>query len=178
MNYIKKYFRYFVFIFTIIFLFGCSHKAVKEGSYKTSLYKNSVSAKENTKKQGATLNKINFEEIKDESKLPPNMNYSINALKANKGYILYNYDGYYYITIFSGQKNTGGHSIQVISVEENSGKTNILVEEKIPQAGDIVTQAITYPYITIKIINIIPSFTITNTSGDTYEKLMKEGEMY
>ncbi|MCM8711125.1 protease complex subunit PrcB family protein [Clostridium sp. SYSU_GA19001] len=174
----KQINRFFILIFFVIFLFGCSTKDNKDNSYKSSIDNSSVSAKDSIKDKTITVNKINFEEIKDENKLPQNMRYSINVLKANKGYILYDENGYYYITIFSGKKNTGGYSVRILSVEENKGKINILVEEKSPQPGSIVSQAVTYPYTTIKIINTIGDFTITNTIGESYEKVMEGEETY
>lgn len=127
--------------------------------------------------QGITVNKINFEQAKDEE-LPPNMDNSIRNLKPNKGFLVYDYNGYYYITIFAGKKNTGGYSIKVLSIEDNEGKTFILVEEKSPSKDDIVTQVITYPYTTIKVRGITPNITIENEGGEKYERLLKEGDIY
>lgn len=126
----------------------------------------------------AALNEVDFEVIEDDEKLPPNMENSINILKANRGFLIYDYNGSYYIAVFSGKKNTGGYEIKVLSVEDNKGKANILVEESAPKQGSIVTQAITYPYTVVKVSGITSYIAVKNAKGEEFEKLMKNGEMH
>lgn len=175
----KRFKRFSVFLLSLAFLFGCSKgDKVPNNESKTPVKGETTSNKGNTKApQGITVNKISFQEVGMDS-LPPNMNNSINNFKANRGYLVYDYNGYYYIAVFSGKKNTGGYSIKVLSIEDNEGKTNIVVEEKNPPKGAIVTQVITYPYTVVKATGITPNITVTTTTGETLEKIMKEGELY
>lgn len=124
-----------------------------------------------------TTNEISFEEVSTD-KLPPNMSNSINVLKSNRGYLMYSHEGDNYIVVFSGKRNTGGYSIKVISIKDNEGKTNIVVEEKTPQQGDMVTQVITYPYTVIKVKGINSNFILKTTKDEILEKVMKEGQIY
>ncbi|MTI49503.1 protease complex subunit PrcB family protein [Sporosalibacterium faouarense] len=61
------------------------------------------------------------------------------------------YDGYTYIILGGGKQNTGGYSVEVTSVvgEEDAIKVNGVLNG--PKAGDMVTEAITYPFELIKI---------------------------
>ena len=56
---------------------------------------------------------------------------------------------YLYI-ICMGKKNTGGYSLKVKEVNSIDGKTEIIVEEIIPDKGDMVTMAITNPTIIVE----------------------------
>jgi hypothetical protein len=171
----KRTKNFFLLAFSLTFLFGCSSNPSDNKRTGAPIDKGTASAKEVPK--GITVNKIKFEVV-NYDKLPPNMINSINILKANRGYIVSEDNGYYYITIFSGRKNTGGYTIKVLSVEDNEGRTNIEAEEKGPGSQDIVTQVITYPYTTIKVTGIAPNFNIRNTQGETFERIMKQGEVH
>jgi hypothetical protein len=175
----RKLVCFSIFLFSLTFLFGCSsNKNVGNESSKVPVEEKTAPANGSPKiPQGITVNNISFEEVGEDS-LPPNMSRSINNLKANRGYILYSYKGYYYIALFSGQKSTGGYGIKVISIEDNEGKTNIIVQETAPPQGAIVTQVITYPYTVVKAGGITPNITVKTTQGETLEKLLNEGEMH
>ncbi|MDQ0254641.1 hypothetical protein J2S74_002020 [Evansella vedderi] len=56
-----------------------------------------------------------------------------------------------FIVISGGLKNTGGHSIEVLEVNNEEGITFIKVKEKSPGAGDIVTQAFMNPTVIIAV---------------------------
>lgn len=170
----KKIVKFLILTFSISFLYGCKINE-KSMEKQPDIEKGKVSAKDAPK--GITVNKISFETV-DNDNLPVNMVNSINILKANKGYILYEENGYYYVGIFSGRKNTAGYSIKVLSVEDNEGKTNILVEEKDPDKDSTVAQVITYPYTIIKIKGVTPNMNIKNTKGESFSRVMKEGEVY
>jgi nitrogen regulatory protein PII-like uncharacterized protein len=134
--------------------------------------------KESTQNEKTTVTKVDFEEVSDSNKLPPNMENSVNILKANKGFFVYDYNGFYYVAIFSGKKNTGGYDIKALSIEDNSGKALITVEEIEPMPGAIVTQVITYPYTIIKVCGITADIVVKNIKGEMFERLMKQGEMH
>lgn len=60
-------------------------------------------------------------------------------------------DGNVYVLLSSGQKNTGGYSVEVTSVIGNENKILINGKLKSPKEGELVTEAITYPYTLIKL---------------------------
>ncbi|ERI92657.1 hypothetical protein HMPREF1982_02266 [Clostridiales bacterium oral taxon 876 str. F0540] len=176
----KRYKKFFVIIVAISFFTGCNRMQLPNSKSNSEINKDTASAKEvpkNENKKGITMNKINFDEV-PEGSLPSSLETSVKVLKANRGYIITEHDGWYYIAVFSGKKSTGGYSIKVLSVEDNEGKTTIVVEEKAPKQQDIVTQAITYPYTVIKLKGIMQNVTIKNTKGETLEKVLKEEQMY
>jgi hypothetical protein len=176
----KKYNKFFISMVSIFVMFGCSRNLPQDKNTKAIPNEAVASAKEAPKQEvqkGITVNKIAFEDV-TESKIPVNLENSIKVLKANRGYIYTEENGEYYIAIFSGKRNTGGYSIKVLSVEDNEGKTNILIEEKSPQESDMVIQAITYPYVVIKAKGITPNINIKNLKGEAFERVIKEEEMY
>ncbi|EYE88901.1 hypothetical protein Q428_05690 [Fervidicella metallireducens AeB] len=117
-------------------------------------------------------NKIDFEIINQES-LPSQLKDSLNQCKQKKGFKFYENpsDGYIYISIFAGEKPTGGYGIKVLQVEDNEGKTNVLVREISPSPNDIVTQALTYPYVNIRAKSITPNIYVKNELGFEYPLL-------
>ena len=70
-----------------------------------------------------------------------------------------------------GQKNTGGYSLKVKEVNSIDGKTEIIVEEIIPDKGDTVTMAITNPTIIVEFSKYQENIIIKNTKGQIFEKL-------
>lgn len=156
----------------ILMLIGCTNKiGINTNNTQNA---NNESLKSNKE---ITVNKLSFEVIKD-SDVPEQMENFIKVLKANKGYIFTEHQGNYYIAIFSGKKPTGGYSIKAISAEDNEGKTNIYVEEKSPNQGDIVTQAITNPYTIIKFKKVLSNIIVKNTKGEEFLHLNKESEQF
>lgn len=55
------------------------------------------------------------------------------------------------VALFLGQKNNGGYTISIDRVEETSDKIIIYKKIEIPKPGEMVTMAITKPYIIVKI---------------------------
>lgn len=56
-----------------------------------------------------------------------------------------------FILVNLGEKNHGGYTIEVVSVEEKSDKIVVTINEIEPKKGSNVTTAITNPYAVIKI---------------------------
>lgn len=56
-----------------------------------------------------------------------------------------------YVILNMGEKNTGGYSIGVESVEETDKNIIITVKEKSPAPDAMVMQVITYPYTVVKV---------------------------
>lgn len=121
-------------------------------------------------KSGITVNKIKFEKVQYE-KLPDDKKMLVESKKGTRGYLVWEEDGSFVIFITSGEKSTGGYSINVKYIEDNEGITKISVEEKSPAPGDAVTEAITYPYIIVKAKGITDNFNIENTKGEKFSPL-------
>lgn len=63
-------------------------------------------------------------------------------------------DGKTFILVTRGIKNTGGYDVKVNSVMDHGSEAVVSVEYVDPAPGDIVTQAITYPY---ELVSIKPT---------------------
>lgn len=115
--------------------------------------------------QGITTNKIKFTVLNGDE-IPQDIISFSEKHCQNAGFKAFeDKDGQYIVLICLGQRNTGGYSISVKSVEDIEGKTSIIVQETKPAPDAIVTQIITYPSVYIRIANIAPNFVIQNTEG-------------
>ncbi len=65
---------------------------------------------------------------------------------------------YSVVAVFAGEKPTSGYSVEILSVETSGSQTKeqlaITVQYRQPEAGDFVTEALTYPYHIIRIPKI------------------------
>ncbi len=118
---------------------------------------------------GITVNKIIFEVLKPES-LSKDKQTTISKLKLGKGFHYWEEDGGYVIAIFGGEKATAGYDIVVNTIEDNEGKTIIIVEETTP-SGSAAT-VISYPYTVIKARGITNNFIVSNTKGERFANLV------
>lgn len=82
-------------------------------------------------------------------------------------------DGYM-IVVGLGERNTGGYSFKVTSVENIGGETRINIEEKRPSDNEFVTQAFTYPSLTIQVIGEINQNNLTVYDQDG--KMLEPGK--
>lgn len=109
--------------------------------------------------QGFVYNKIKFETLTEEQ-IPTELRKYISTLKSNRGFKSIEKDGYVYIAIFAGKKNTGGYGINVTSVEDVEGRTNVFIKETTSSPNAIVIQTITYPYVVIRAKGITNKITL------------------
>jgi hypothetical protein len=60
------------------------------------------------------------------------------------------------VAVFSGEKPSGGHGIEIVTIEENSAKreTRVIFRETKPPPGAMVTAALTQPYHVVKLKKI------------------------
>lgn len=67
---------------------------------------------------------------------------------------------YSVVAVFAGEKPSGGYSVEILSAETSGSQTQersaiaITVQHRQPEAGDFVTEALTYPYHMIRIPKI------------------------
>ena len=74
----------------------------------------------------------------------------------------------YFITL--GLKNNGGYSIDVKRINiDKKNNVSIIVKEKEPKAGDIVTMAFTCPTIELTFSEKPKSIVVSNTKGEKYK---------
>ena len=93
--------------------------------------------------------------------------YRIDALEQDNSPI--------YIMIYSGEKSTGGYSIRITDVYEDSdGYFTVKVEETEPDPTSSVTEALTYPSCMLT-VNILPKkLKVIDQNGNEMEKLNKD----
>ncbi len=173
----KKIVSIAAFILIILMVFGgCSSDKTADQNQATDKPGGTVTSSPTNPPQGFTVNKIDFKEI-NLNDLDQEQVGLINDFAITGGYYYWvDTNGVYTMFIGLGEKLTGGYSLKVLSVEDNEGKTNILVEETIPKADEMVTQALTYPYILIEMKGITDRFTVTNTHNEEY-KLINVDEL-
>lgn len=118
-----------------------------------------------------TVNEIEYEVI-DSNTLEQSIQFEIEEIKYQKGYTYWEIeDGSYKIFIGLGEKPTGGYGIQVKSIQDNGRITVIQVEKTEPDPNDMVTQALTYPYVVIKVNNITNNFIVIDQNDEEYDKI-------
>lgn len=120
--------------------------------------------------RGITVNKVIYEVLTDN--IPEELSQLIEDKKAQKGFMAKEIDGEWYVAVMMGEQSSGGYAVEVTYIEDNEGKTNIIVKETKPAEDDMVTMAITYPYQVVKIKSgIAPNFTVVNEAGEKYDEL-------
>ncbi len=152
---------------TSVLLTGCSSEVASADDNQNR----ETDIQNNNGNKGITVNKINFETISDSSTLSQEIQNAIENLKTNKGYTFFEHDGGYILVVFMGEKSSGGYSIDVISVEDNEGRTNVTVKETAPAKGDMVITAMTYPYAVITMKGVTDNFAVTNSDGESFKLL-------
>lgn len=121
--------------------------------------------------QGITVNYKDFN-IVDPNNLPDAKKQMLESYKTSKGYTYWQEDGDFFIAVFAGQCPSAGYSIAVKSIEDNEGKTNILVD--VVQPKGMAAAVITYPYVVVKVTGITDNFNIKDTNGNSYSALRAE----
>lgn len=180
--------RVLTIILTSLLLTGCGTPEVtKQLPEKTPATENVEQIKEAETKdskidpnqapmQGITVNQISFAVV-DEASLSEQIRTEIESLKLVRGYMYWlQDDGSYLIFISSGEKTTGGYGIEVTSIEDNEGKTNISVVETSPAEDAMMIQVISYPYVVIQASQITDQFYIYNQEQVPYDLILLDKE--
>lgn len=79
-----------------------------------------------------------------------------------------------YVHIGSGTKSSGGHSIEVRSIEKHDGNTTIFIEEKEPDGNQMSIQALTYPSVWIKIKESVGELSVQTVLENKQGNNLKE----
>ncbi len=123
--------------------------------------------------KGITVNVVKYEVLEDN--IPEALSKLIDENMATRGYLVRQIDGEYYVVVFMGEQPSGGYGIEITSIEDNEGKTNITVKETRPAEDDMVITVITYPYQVVKILSgISPDFKVVNEAGEAFEEIAPE----
>ena len=97
-------------------------------------------------------------------------NYNHKELLNNKGYYYEELGGdIYHYVITSGEKTTGGYSIDIKSVTKNENNIKVVVHETIPTG--VATTAFTYPYIILELYEKPTNIEIVDDYGKVYKKI-------
>lgn len=127
-----------------------------------------------TGSQETTNKAAAYEEVTDLEMLPSDVKEAIDGLKAKRGFLEFKVDDRYFVWIGSGEKMTGGYAIKVVDVTKREGVTVITVEETQPKKGDMVTEALTYPYVIVKLESSTGKFEVVTREGTGLPKLSAE----
>ncbi len=123
-----------------------------------------------TVNQGITVNQIQFSTV-DFGTLSEQIVSEIEVLKLQRGYSYWlQEDGSYLIFISAGEKTTGGYEIEVVSMEDNEGKTIISVKETTAD-GDMAIQVMTYPYVLVQASQITDQFIVHDQNQEEYSRI-------
>ncbi|MCH4888502.1 protease complex subunit PrcB family protein [Acidaminobacter sp. JC074] len=88
-------------------------------------------------------------ELVDRMNLPEGLKVDENHKES--GYDFIEKDDANFLILYMGERNTGGYGIRVTDILKVADEYLVLVEEKSPAPGDIVTMAFTYPYTVVKL---------------------------
>ena len=76
------------------------------------------------------------------------------------------------VTIYVGERPTGGYSVKVENVRINKDKATINIKEVSPSKNDVTTQSVTTPMIKVKIKKDISSVVVNNkTTKETLKEI-------
>lgn len=115
--------------------------------------------------------KIDFE-IVDKKIAPEDLLKKLNTHKDKEGYVCYvdTKSGYFYLAVMRGKTNTGGYGVNIKSANGLKGFIDVIVEEVNPDINSVVTQAIDYPCIIIKVKAPVYKINVKNISGHSYNQ--------
>ena len=88
-------------------------------------------------------------EIVESSKIPQKLSEKIQQEQKERFGFSYRNGEDLYIAFGFGEKATGGYSIQIAAVKDMGSK--VIVEARLiaPQAGEVVTKSVSYPYMVL-----------------------------
>ena len=78
--------------------------------------------------------------------------------------------GEVYVTVAAGQRSSGGYGIAVSQVEVVDEEVNIVVYESYPDPDSVVTMALTYPTVKVKLSRMPAKVTVTGVDGEIFEQ--------
>lgn len=108
--------------------------------------------------------------IVEEGYLPEEAKQWLNTLDNEKGAYVYQHPDYTFIKINAGEKPTGGYSLSFDKLTEKEYPVEIMVELTEPKEGELVTEALTYPSLILKIDSQqVTQYEIKSVDGKEYK---------
>lgn len=95
--------------------------------------------------QGITVNDIPFERVEIDE-MPEDIRDKVDQAKSLQGFDILQSGEVSYLVVYAGERPTGGYSIEITSIVDQEGITEVTVKEKAPGKDVMVTQALTYPF--------------------------------
>jgi hypothetical protein len=176
----KKFFIFFlVLAMTAGILAACQSAASggeKGETGDSTAGSETAGSPEGNQNDGTSANELSFEEISDADTLPAEIAGNIERLGKTRGYAYFKLDDAFIVSVNSGERNTGGYSIKVKTVENVGGVTRVTVEETAPGKDDMVTQALTYPSTIIKLKGTAGNFKVVGSEGEAFDLLTEGGK--
>lgn len=105
-----------------------------------------------TSKRIDTKNRQSLEfTVVDREQIPEELVSIINERKTEEFSMTYSLEGYLYIAVGYGTKDTGGYSISVDELSETD--TSVIINTTLigPKSGEPVNKMATYPYVVVKL---------------------------
>ena len=143
------------FIITVVLLSACS---LDNGEYAGE-----PPVQEPSTNQGIIVNNIGFESVNLEN-LSYGARNAVDKKRAAQGYEVINSGEDMYLVVYAGERRTSGYNMEIQSIVDNEGQTEIKVIETVPQEEAMVLQVITYPLDIVKLESGI-SGNVTLTFG-------------
>lgn len=105
---------------------------------------------------GLPYRRLEWRVITD-GQLPASLRNEVEKRRTTKGTASFKSDGLTYVLITAGEKGTGGYAVQINAVGDGgNGKVEVIYTISGPAPGQIVTEAITYPYVVAAIESDLP----------------------
>lgn len=148
------------------FMTGCNNKKAEppKENEQTEETQDSEKAEE-----APEVVEVDFEEV---GGLDEETQKIIDEKVAERGYFVLNgEDDAVIMVVSSGEKPSGGYDIKVKAITEEEGVVKVEVEETEPAEGDVVTDALTYPYTVVKLDTTASEFVVVNTNGEEFANL-------
>jgi hypothetical protein len=120
-----------------------------------------------------------YEIIEDPDTLPKKIAETLEHLKRQRGYFVFNPKDYVtgndlYVLISAGEKPTGGYSINVDSLTLQNNTLKVVVKEQEPAAEDGVIQVITYPLVVVKMYDLIEGIYVIDEDNKEFKEITTE----
>lgn len=106
--------------------------------------------------------------------IPDGIKSEVDQLIVNRGFYHWTEEGMNYLLISSGEKETGGYGIQVLTFGQFESTAKILVGEGKPGKDAVVPQIKTYPFVMIKYEGDFSVPEVYNETSETFEPLVLE----
>lgn len=107
----------------------------------------------------------------------------IEKFRLQSGYYVFDNEKYgikdanVYVMISLGQRNTTGYGINIVSAEDIEGTAKITIKERIPKSGMMVGEALTYPYLIVKLPQGTSNVKVVTDSGRKMSSQVDSSEL-